>query len=76
MGVVQNYGARKLPVHRPWPCTTAAKHTHPQLQMSLGNCTNVIAIIGSCTSTPTPKLILRVATRAGKTEQLCWRKKK
>ena len=27
---------------------------------------NVITIIGSCTSTPTPKLILRVATRAGK----------
>ena len=29
-----------------------------------------------CTSTPTPKLILRVATRAGKKENLCWRKKK
>ena len=27
MGVVQNYGARKLPVRRPWPCATAAKRT-------------------------------------------------
>ena len=37
---------------------------------------SVITIIGSCTSTPTPKLILHVATRAGKKEKLCWRKKK
>ena len=36
---------------------------------------SVITIIGSCTSTPNPKLILRVATRAGKKEKLCWRKR-
>ena len=36
---------------------------------------SVITIIGSCTSTPNPKLILRVTTRAGKKEKLCWRKR-
>ena len=35
-----------------------------------------IQTVGSQTSTPTPKLVLRVATRAGKKEKLCWRKKK
>ena len=34
-----------------------------------------IQTIGPQTSTPTPKLIVRVATRAGKKEKLCWRKK-
>ena len=34
-----------------------------------------IQTMGSQTSTPTPKLILPVATRAGKKEKLCLRKK-
>ena len=34
-----------------------------------------IQTMGSQTSTPTPKLILPVATRAGKKEKLFWRKK-
>ena len=35
-----------------------------------------IQTLGPQTSTPTPKLILRVATQAWKMEKLCWRKKK
>ena len=35
-----------------------------------------IQTMGSQTTTRTPKLILRVDTRAGKKEKLCWRKKK
>ena len=45
---------RKLPVCRPWPCATAA-NTH-----------SVITIIGSCTSTPTPKLIYAWPRELGK----------
>ena len=37
---------------------------------------SVIIIIGSCTSTPTPKLILRVSTQDGRKENNGWRYEK